>query len=46
MIYDMGYSPNKGRIRRFILDAVIAAGFVYAAWWAVILAWAVLGDAV
>lgn len=46
MIQDIDYNPNKGRIRRFIRDAVLSAAFIYAAWWAVILAWAVLGDKV
>lgn len=46
MIYDMDHNPNQGRIRRFIIDAIIAAAFVYASWWAIILAWAVFGDAV
>jgi len=46
MIYPMDYNPNRGRIRRYILDIIVAAAFIYASWWAVILAWAVLGDAV
>jgi hypothetical protein len=43
MIHDINYNPNKGRIRAFIRDCLVAAAFCASFYWLSIIAWAVWG---
>ena len=43
MIYDIDYNPNKGRIRAFIGDMLIAALSLVVAWAGCVIAWAIWG---
>jgi len=43
MIHDMDYNPNKGRIRAFLCDMLIATISLASAWFLGVIAWAIWG---